>query len=97
MLTFVFDGFNVATGSVVKPAIEQGQELMGLHRRLHDGIAKTVINEHIFVQDGVEVVIGLVSRYLPVPFLEYVHEKSELVVVLVKPMSVKLLQFESRI
>jgi hypothetical protein len=92
---FILERSDIAAGSAVEPAVEEAQQLKRLRRRLHDGIPKTVVNEHIFVEEGVEVIIRLLRRYLPVPFFEYVKEKSKLLVLLTKLVSVKLLQFES--
>lgn len=95
MPAFALERSDIAAGSAVEPAVEEAQQLKRLRRRLHDGIPKTVVNEHIFVEEGVEVIIRLLRRYLPVPFFEYVKEKSKLLVLLTKLVSVKLLQFES--
>lgn len=65
--------------------------------RLHNGIAEAVVDEHIFLQNRIEMVLALVGFDLPVPLLQDINKKSELFVLLMQLVGVKLMKLELRI
>lgn len=95
-MSFFYDP-DVAVASAVEPVVEVVQEKVRGAVRLHNGTAKAVVDEYIFLQNSIEMVLDLVGFDLPVPLLQDINKKSELFVLLIQFVGVKLMKLELRI